>query len=108
MTAGARVVLCTVPSERVAETIARALVEERLVACVNIIPGIRSIYRWQDKVEDERELMLVMKTQAERYVDIERRVRALHPHEVCEVVALDAVSVSAPYLAWLFAETSLT
>jgi periplasmic divalent cation tolerance protein len=102
----ARVVLCSVPSEEVALTLANTLVEEQLVACVNIVPNVRSIYRWQGKVEDDRELLLVMKTRAERYAELETRVRALHPYEVCELLALDVDAGSAPYLAWLRAETT--
>ncbi|MDB4972321.1 MAG: CutA1 divalent ion tolerance protein [Myxococcaceae bacterium] len=104
----ARVVLCTVPTEQVAEAIARTLVEERLAACVNIVPGIRSIYRWQGKVEDDRELLLIIKTQQSCFHALEARVRALHPAEVCEVIALEATGVAAPYLAWLLTETSLS
>lgn len=102
-----RVVLCTVPSEQVAETIARALLEERLAACVNVLPGVRSLYRWQGKVEDERELLLVMKTQAARYDELERRVRELHPYEVCEVLALDVAAGAAGYLGWVLQETTV-
>jgi periplasmic divalent cation tolerance protein len=101
----ARVVLCTVPSEQVAEHIALTLLEERLVACVNVLPGVRSLYRWQGKVEDDRELLLLMKTQADRYRALEARVRELHPYEVCEVLALDVADGSSPYLAWLLAQT---
>lgn len=95
------VIFCTVPSEDVGVTIANALLEEQLVACVNIIPQVRSIYRWQGKIEDERELLLIMKSQRSRYSELEQRVRALHPYEVCELLALDVSDGSAPYLAWL-------
>lgn len=103
---GARLVLCTVPDEEVAERIARTLLEERLVACVNIVPGVRSIYRWQGKIEDDRELLLVMKTSTTRYPELETRVRALHPYEVCEVLALDVATGSSAYLAWLLGALS--
>ena len=105
MSTSIRVVLCTVPSEQVGETLARTLLEERLVACVNILPGVRSLYRWQGKLEDERELLLVMKTQAARYAELEARIRALHPYEVCEVLALDVAQGSDAYLHWLRSET---
>jgi periplasmic divalent cation tolerance protein len=105
VSASVRIVLCTAPSEQVAETLARSLLDERLVACVNIIPGVRSLYRWQGKLEDERELLLVMKTQAARYAELEARIRELHPYELCEVLALDVADGSAPYLAWVLAET---
>lgn len=101
-----RVVLCTVPSEQVAETIARALLDECLAACVNVLPGVRSLYRWQGKVEDERELLLVMKTQLSRYDALERRVRELHPYQVCEVLAFDVAAGAAGYLDWVLQETA--
>lgn len=100
-----RVVLCTVPSQDVGASLARALVEERLVACVNILPGVRSIYRYKGAVEDEQELLLVLKTSAARYPELERRIRELHPYEVCEVIALDVAAGSLPYLDWLTQET---
>jgi periplasmic divalent cation tolerance protein len=101
----ARVVLCTVPSEAVAESLARTLLDESLVACVNIVPGVRSLYRWQGKLQDDRELLLVMKTQVARYAELEQRIRALHPYETCEVLSLEVAAGSEPYLAWLTRET---
>lgn len=102
-----RIVLCTVPNEGVAETLARALLEERLAACVNILPGVRSMYRWQGEIEDDRELLLVIKTQADRYQQLEQRIRALHPYQVCEVLSFDVVEGSKPYVDWLISETQL-
>ena len=104
--AEARVVLCTVPNEAVAESLARALLEAGLAACVNIVPGVRSLYRWQGKIEDDRELLLVIKTQAARYAELEERIRALHPYAVCEVLAFEVAAGSPPYLAWLLGETA--
>jgi periplasmic divalent cation tolerance protein len=101
----AQVVLCTVPSTHVAEQIARTLLEERLVACVNVVPGVRSLYRWQGQIEEAQEHLLVMKTGTERYAELEARIRALHPYELCEVIALDVTTGSAPYLAWVLGET---
>ena len=97
--------LCTVPSAAVAEQLARTLLDERLVACVNVLPAVRSLYRWQGQVEDAEELLLVMKTARDRYDALEARVRALHPYEVCEVIALDVGAGSAPYFDWVLAET---
>jgi periplasmic divalent cation tolerance protein len=102
----ARIVFCTVPSEAVAEQIARTLLDERLVACVNIVPGIRSLYRWNDQVEDDRELLLVIKTQVDRYDALEARLTQLHPYEVCEVVALEVAAAAPAYLRWLLAESA--
>lgn len=103
MTTPIRVVLCTVPSEDVGEKIARQLLEEQLVACVNILPGVRSLYRWQGKLEDERELLLVMKTASDRVEALIPRVRELHPYEVCEVIALEVSAGSQAYLDWVMA-----
>jgi len=105
MPQSAQIVLCTVPNESTAESLAKALVEAGLAACVNIVPAVRSIYRYQGKIEDDRELMLVIKTQALRYAELEQCIRALHPYQVPEVLAFDVAQGSAAYLAWLMAET---
>jgi periplasmic divalent cation tolerance protein len=99
------VVLCTVPNEEVGVRIAHSLLEERLAACVNLLPQVRSLYRWNGAVQDDREQLLIIKTQRDRYEALEQRVRALHPYEVCEVLALDVSAGSAPYLDWVLQET---
>jgi periplasmic divalent cation tolerance protein len=96
-----RLVLVTAGSEEDAAKIAKALVEERLAACVNIVPNIRSIYRWQGQVEDDQESLLVIKTTESALVALEERVRALHSYDVPEVIALPLDQGSAPYLDWL-------
>ncbi len=101
----ALVVLVTTPTPERAAEIARALVEERLAACGNVLPAIRSIYRWEGKVQDEAEALLVLKTTRARLEALRDRVLALHPYEVPEVLALPVEAGSAPYLAWLAAET---
>jgi periplasmic divalent cation tolerance protein len=98
-------VLTTVPNDQVAEQLTRTLLDERLVACVNIVPGLRSLYHWQGKLEDEHELLLIMKTQPARYAELEQRIQQLHPYEVCEVLALHAADVANAYLAWVLRET---
>ena len=100
-----RVVLSTVPNEQVGEKIARALLEENLVACVNMVPGVRSLYRWQGSIQDEQEHLLVIKTRTDRYEKLEQRLRELHPYEVCEVIAFDVVAGAKSYLDWILAET---
>jgi periplasmic divalent cation tolerance protein len=100
------VVLVTAPSAERAAEIARALVEERLAACGNVVPGLRSIYRWEGKIEDEPEALLVLKTTRGRFDALRARVLALHPYQVPEVLALPVEAGSAPYLAWIAAETS--
>jgi periplasmic divalent cation tolerance protein len=101
----ARVVLMTAPDAGCAETIARALVEERLAACVNLVPGVRSVYRWEGAVQDDAEVLLVAKTTADRLEALGRRVRAMHPYALPEVLALPASGGSEAYLAWVREET---
>jgi periplasmic divalent cation tolerance protein len=101
----ALVVLVTAPSPEQAAELARALVEERLAACGNVVPAIRSIYRWEGKVHDDAEALLVLKTTSGRFEALRERVIALHPYDVPEVLALPVAAGSAPYLAWLAAET---
>ena len=84
-----------------AERIARALVEERLAACVNVVPGVLSIYRWKGNVEQEAELILVIKTLGERVEALKARLVELHPYELPEVVVIPIAGGHAPYLAWL-------
>ncbi len=102
---GAIVILCTCPDEATAERIAAALVDERLAACVNRIPGIASTYRWQGTVHHDREHLLVIKTANERFQAVRERIVALHPYELPEVIAVDIAHGHAPYLAWIEAET---
>ena len=101
-----RVALITAPDLETATGIARALVEERLVACVNLVPGIRSIYRWEGKVEDDAEVLLVVKTRADRAGVLVDRVGELHPYELPEVVMLPAVGGSLAYLDWVREEAA--
>jgi periplasmic divalent cation tolerance protein len=97
----ARVVLTAVPDRATAWRIARALVEERRAACVNLVPGARSIYRWRDAIEEADEHLLVIKTTAAAYPALAARLTELHPYDVPEVIALAPEAVAAPYAAWL-------
>lgn len=103
---GALVVLVTAPTAERAAEMARTLVEERLAACGNVVPGIRSIYRWEGEVQDDEEVLLVLKTTRERFEALRERVLALHPYEVPEVLALPVEAGSEKYLAWLEGETA--
>jgi len=85
--------------------IAKALVEEQLAACVNILSPMRSIYRWDGKVIDDREWLLLIKTRAERFAAVETRVKALHSYQVPEVIALPIMAGTEEYLRWLREET---
>ena len=101
-----RVGFITAHDLETATGIARALVEERLVACVNLVPGIRSIYRWEGAVEEDAEVLLVVKTRADRSGDLVNRVIELHPYDLPEVVMLPAVDGSPAYLDWVGAEAA--
>jgi periplasmic divalent cation tolerance protein len=99
---GPVVLLSTVATREDAERIAQALVERRLAACVNVVPGVVSVYRWKGKVEKEGELLLVIKTRGERLADLKAALLAgLHPYEVPELVVLPVAGGHAPYLDWI-------
>jgi len=95
------VVLSTVGSADDAERIAAALVERRLAACVNVVAGVRSIYRWKGRVETEDERLLVIKTRRDRFEAVKEALLALHPYELPEAIVLTIEAGHAPYLAWL-------
>lgn len=96
------VVMVTAPTAEKAAEIARALVEEGLAACGNVIPGLRSIYRWEGTVCDEPECLLILKTERPRVEALRQRVISLHPYQVPEVIALPVVEGHRPYLEWIF------
>lgn len=100
------VVLVTGPDPETLEAIARTLVEERLIACANILPVVSSIYRWEGAIEEAPESQAILKTTAGRIAALERRVAALHPYEVPEILALDVAGGSAAYLAWVRASVA--
>ena len=95
------VVFVTCGSEEEAVKISNALVEERLAACVNLISPVRSIYRWEEKIWDEKEWLLIIKTQRKRFQEIETRVKSLHSYSVPEIISLPIVEGSSSYLNWL-------
>ena len=102
----AYVVLITAPADgEAAAKLARALVEERLAACVNRVPGLVSTYWWQGEIEEGREELLIAKTSEDRLEALLKRVPELHPYSVPEVLALPVEKGHPPYLEWLFAET---
>lgn len=99
------VVLCTAPDLAAAEKLAKGLVEGRLAACVNAIPGLTSFYRWQGKVEIDSEVQLLIKTRKGLFEEMAAWIEANHPYEVPEIVALRAEQVSDGYLAWALEQT---
>ena len=94
-------VLTTADSLDLALRIASALVEQKEAACVNIVPGIRSIYRWQGKLCDDAELLLLIKSSSDRFEAVRSRIRQLHTYEVPEVISLPVVAGDQSYLRWL-------
>jgi len=97
----ATILLVTAPDARSAARISDALVGERLAACVTVVAGARSTYRWKGKIERAREAVLLVKTRAALVRRVERRVRELHPYDVPEILALPVSSGEASYLRWL-------
>lgn len=95
------VVFITAGSAEEADRLAEALVQERLAACVNIVPGLTSVYRWEGALQRDQEWLLIAKTRRERFAALVERVQALHSYQVPEVIALPLVVGHAPYLAWL-------
>jgi periplasmic divalent cation tolerance protein len=98
-------VLTTVPADATAEAIARALVEERLAACVNVTAPMTSLYHWHGTIERDQECQLVIKTTEDRVAAIEQRVKALHPYELPEFLVIATDGGSAAYLDWITNET---
>jgi periplasmic divalent cation tolerance protein len=95
------VVFVTCGTEKEALKIAHSLVEKRLAACVNLVSPVRSIYQWEGKIWDEKEWILIIKTQKERFKELERIVKSLHSYSVPEIIGLPIVKGSSSYLKWL-------
>jgi periplasmic divalent cation tolerance protein len=104
--ATALLIITTVPDESTGVKIGKALVDDRLAACVHVMPLGRSIYRWQGTIEEAIEATLLVKTSSARYSELERRLRDLHPYDVPELIALPIEQGHAAYLNWIFNETS--
>jgi periplasmic divalent cation tolerance protein len=96
-----RLILCTFPDADQARRIGRILVEARLAACVNLIPGVESIYHWQGAVETSAEVLAVFKTTVAAYPALEERLRELHPYEVPEIISLQPEQVAETYARWV-------
>jgi len=99
------IVLVTCGSEEEALKIANALVESRLAACVNLVAPIRSIYRWEERIWDEKEWLLIIKTQKNRFEELEKKIKSLHSYSVPEIVSVPIVEGSSSYLNWITENT---
>ena len=100
------VVLVTCPTPAVGRRLARELVRLRLAACVNVLPGVESVFRWQGKVDRSREALLVIKTTRARFAALRRKVLSLHPYDLPEVIALPLAAGHPPYLRWIASSVS--
>lgn len=98
---GFRLVFCTFPDAASARQIGTALIEKQLAACVNLIPGVESIYRWRGKVESASEVLAIFKTSAAVFPAFERELVGLHPYEVPEIIAMEPAAVAENYGDWL-------
>jgi periplasmic divalent cation tolerance protein len=102
------VVLTTVSNDDEAVTLVKALLERRLIACGTLVPGARSIYRWQGKISDEREVLLLLKTRSARVEPLQAAFKELHPYKVPELLVLSVDTGLEKYLEWINGETSLS
>ena len=98
-----RIVLVTAPA-KAAEALARRLLQERLIACANLLPGVRSLYRWQGRLEQARETLLVLKAPSRNTRKLMARVQELHPYDVPEILVLPVAAAHAPYARWVLEE----
>ena len=96
-----QLLLCNCPDSHTAQQLAQLLVDQRLAACVNCLPGVQSVYRWHDKVETANEVTLLIKTTATQYQAVETALSTAHPNEVPEVIAVDISAGLPAYLQWL-------
>lgn len=99
------IVYCTCPDPAVAASLAHRLVEQRLAACVSVLPGVRSTYRWKDAVECAEEVQLLIKTTRTRFAALQAMVLAMHPYELPELIAVEAAAGLDRYLDWIGAST---
>jgi len=99
--APSQILLCTCPDAETGAAIARTLVDEGLAACVNVVPAVTSVYRWQGSTQTAEECLLLVKGASARYAQIENRIIALHPYELPEIIAVPVTQGLPRYLAWL-------
>jgi len=99
-------VLTTLPTADGAAEVAKTVVDEKLAACANILPALRSIYRWEGKVQDENEVLVLLKTRQAQYERLEARILELHPYDVPEILAIPIEGGHRTYLDWVASETA--
>ena len=96
-----QIVLCTCPDQPIATSIAEKLITARLAACVNILPKIHSIYEWKGKIEQDEEVLLIIKTRSDSYTQLEHTIRAMHPYELPEIITVSIEKGLKDYLRWI-------
>ncbi|PCH97966.1 MAG: divalent-cation tolerance protein CutA [Gammaproteobacteria bacterium] len=96
-----QLILTTCPDEQVAKTIAQHLVQEKLAACVNIVPNLTSVYSWEGEIQCDSEVQLLIKTSSEKFTLLNARINELHPYDVVEVIALNIQQGDKHYLNWI-------
>ena len=101
MSEGYLIVLCTCPDRKTALRLAEALVDRRQAACVNVVPGVMSVYEWEGTRQRDEEVLAIIKTRADAFAAVEETVRTLHPYELPEIVAVPVTKGFAPYLDWI-------
>ncbi len=100
------VIFCTVPNEFNANLIATTLVEDNLAACVNIMPSVTSVYKWEGIVQTDSELLMIIKTQEDKFTEVETKIKELHENTLPEIIALPITNGSTEYQNWIVKETS--
>lgn len=100
------IVLVTCPTRTTAQGLARLVVQQRVAACVNVVPGIESVFRWEGKIDRAKEVLLIIKTTKSRFVSLMKTVKQHHPYEVPEMIALPIQAGFQPYLDWVTASVS--
>lgn len=96
-----QIILCTCPEQKTAKDIAEQLISSQLAACVNIAPGISSIYQWQGKIEYSQEHLLIIKSHSSKYQNIENKIKQMHPYELPEIIAVPIELGLPEYLQWI-------
>ena len=99
------IIYCTVPNEFNANLIASSLVEENLAACINILPSVNSVYKWEGIVQNNTEMLMMIKTREEKFAEVEAKIKQLHEYSLPEIIAIPIINGSDEYQNWIAEET---
>ena len=100
------IIYCSVPNEFTADLIATTLIDEKLAACINVLPKMKSIYRWEDSIQRDEELLMIIKTQSSKFNIIEQKIKELHEYSLPEIIAVPIIAGSSEYIQWINNETN--